>query len=285
MRSLRSAFDSVTPDEQEAAEPISAENRTNRARQRLTAHRWSTLRRRLSALALLLLLIALIFTFNWAERSGRLDTWQIRLNLWFQNRLAAQGVAAPSVNVSGLGFTTHSEVHRALGAFDLQPLTSFDPHRIAQRLQALPWVKQAEVQRLWPQTLNIWITEKVPLAVLHRSDEAYIVDQTGSLITEATADMIRSLPNIAGQGAQSAAPELLAKLQEQPEIFTRFIGATRLSNRRWNLYLEPGIEVKLPAGDLTQSLARLQQLNKQDLILDRDITVLDLRGRRALIIR
>jgi len=49
--------------------------------------------------------------------------------------------------------------------------------------------------------------------------------------------------------------------------------------------LAPGVEVKLPATDLVGGLERLQGLIDSDDILTKEITSLDLRGRRAVIFR
>lgn len=121
--------------------------------------------------------------------------------------------------------------------------------------------------------------------MLHSGGAAYVVDQSGEVIVTADAGLIRGYPNLSGEGAAEAAPQLLSVLSQFPNLNARFVGAIRVSERRWNLYMAPGVEVLLPEDGLTDSLAALLQLQQGQGLLDKDIRVLDLRGRRPLISR
>ena len=101
---------------------------------------------------------------------------------------------------------------------------------------------------------------------------------------EASARLAQVYPNLSGQGAGQAAPALLTALAAYPDLHARFVGATRLSDQRWNLYLTPGIEVRLPAGDVRVGLSRLMTLDQENQILGKAIRVLDLRGQRPIVV-
>lgn len=279
MRSLKSAFP------EEAPAPKRAESLKDRANLRLAAHRWSRRQRQALGFLILALIVVAIIAVIWANRSGRLDFLRLQAGLWTENRLAAQGLYARDVTISGHGFTSLDEVRSAISAYDREPLSRLSPARVAQDLEALPWVASATVQRIWPDTLNITLTEKTPLAVLHSGGQAYMVDQSGKIIIAADADLIRGYPNLSGEGAAEAAPQLLTVLTQFPDLNARFVGAIRVSERRWTLYMAPGVEVLLPEDGLTDSLAALLQLQQSQALLDKDIKSLDLRGRRPLISR
>lgn len=279
MRPLRTAFHGNGPSKP----PRKAGQ--DRAAQRRAAHLWSRRQSQVSALGVLILLSASVGALGWAERTGRLDVWGLKAEAWTHDRAADLGLYARNVEIGGLQFTRHEEVIATLRAHDREPLARLNPHHIATRLEQLPWVETAVVQRRWPDNLTIWISEKTPLAVLHQNGHAFVVERSGEVITEASADLIRAYPNISGVGAAAAAPELVAALQAYPDLFGRFVGATHLSSRRWNLYLAPGVEVRLPEEDLWQSLANLSNLHQTQNILEKDIVALDLRTRRPLIVR
>lgn len=284
MQSLKSIFDGPEPGDQNPPAPAH-ETRANRTAVRLAANRWS--RRQRQALGIVFLggFLALIIGLIWADRTGRLDVVSLKSKIWLENRLAAQGLAAPHVQVTGLTFTTHADIRSALGAYDLEPLSRIQPRQAVQGLEALPWVLEARVQRLWPNTINIWIQEKTPLAILHRADQTFLIDRRGQIITATDPDTAYTLPHISGNGAEATTPRLMETLKSFPDIERRLVAAMRVSERRWDLYLSPGVKVRLPANQTFEGLSKLQRLMIDHDILERDISALDLRGRRSVILR
>ena len=277
MRSLKSAF------AEEALTLKKAPRPRNRASLRLSTRRWP--RRQALGVLALALIVALLLALVWANDSGRLDVAKLKTGIWIENRLAAQGLYARDVIVSGQGFTSLDEVRTALSAYDREPLRRLSPRRVAQNLEALPWVSSATVQRLWPDGLTISLEEKRPMAVLHSGGRAFFVDQNGDIIADSDPSLTRGYPHFSGDGAARAAPQLLSVLGQFPDLNVRFVAGLWVSKRRWNLYLTPGVEVLLPEDKLTDSLAALLQLQRSQGLLDKDIRSLDLRGRRPLISR
>ena len=286
MRSLESIFSPPEdPQGGEESAKISEEKAADHGRKPRRARDWTRRLRRVGGGLTLVSVLTFVLGLGWAEQTGRLGLWALQSGLWLEDRLAERGLTAPRVNIGPLGFTTHEDVRRALGLYDLDPLSRLDPKRAKARLEALPWVSEARVQRLWPQTINVWLTEKTPMAILHRRGLAHAIDTQGEVIVRADASLIQSYPNISSLGAEAAAPELIETLAAYPEIFGRLVGAMRLSNRRWNLYLTPGLEVRLPAENMDQALDQLHLMILEEGILDKDITALDLRGRRPIVQR
>jgi cell division protein FtsQ len=62
-----------------------------------------------------------------------------------------------------------------------------DPNKLAQRVAALPRVREAKVERLWPRTVRVSIVEREPWAVWTQAGRSYLVDQDGHLLEEASA--------------------------------------------------------------------------------------------------
>lgn len=59
------------------------------------------------------------------------------------------------------------------------PMLRVDTGAIAQRVAAIPRVAAAEVQRSWPSTILITITERVPVVFLRAPDGIKLVDESG----------------------------------------------------------------------------------------------------------
>jgi cell division protein FtsQ len=53
--------------------------------------------------------------------------------------------------------------------------------------------------------------------------------------------------------------------------------AVFVAERRWNLRLNSGIDVRLPEDDADVALLRLVSLDREKSLLSRDVTVIDLR--------
>lgn len=84
------------------------------------------------------------------------------------------------VAVSGAERTGADEVRRAAGVEPGEPLIEVDTGAVARRVERLPWVASAKVVRGWPSTLEIEVTERVPVAVVQLTeDRAAVVDAEG----------------------------------------------------------------------------------------------------------
>lgn len=69
-----------------------------------------------------------------------------------------------------------------LEAADIQhgtPMVRLDADEAAARVATLPRVFEVRVERSWPSTVEIIITERSPVAVLRAGSEIHLVDSTG----------------------------------------------------------------------------------------------------------
>ena len=84
------------------------------------------------------------------------------------------------VEVTGVERTSVDEVRRAAGIDRGDPLISVDPGAVARRVEGLPWVAAARVERSWPSTVQVQVTERVAVAVVQVTDDhAAVVDVEG----------------------------------------------------------------------------------------------------------
>lgn len=120
-------------------------------------------RRRLRRLTLVLAVVALVVTALAATRSPLLDV----------DRVA----------VTGNDRTSADEVRRAAGIVRGEPLVSVDPGAVAARIEELPWVESADVERSWPSTVEVQVTERVAVAMVQLTgDHAAMVDADGWVV-------------------------------------------------------------------------------------------------------
>jgi cell division protein FtsQ len=93
------------------------------------------------------------------------------------------------------------------------------------------------------------------------------------------------LPLVVGAGAPEHTAELLAMLATQPELQAQVKAAVRVGERRWNLRLANGCDVKLPEERPAAAWAELARLEREFGILERDLSVIDLRVPAQLLVR
>jgi cell division protein FtsQ len=194
------------------------------------------------------------------------------------------GFAAGDIRISGL---KHHEPEAVLAALAVKPggsLIGFDAVEARQRLEGLDWVSSANVQRLFPNQLEIELVERKPFAVWQTGGQYFVIDHTGAAMRSLPAGRLPDLPLVTGEGAAQAAEELVNQLEATPDLSSQLYAAARVGKRRWNLYLETGVVVLLPETDIGGALARLQEVQTRQAILSKAIKTVDLRFDDRMII-
>ena len=141
-----------------------------------------------------------------------------------------------------------------------------DVAAIKSALLGDPWVAKAEVRRLFPNRLIVSIEEREPVALLQR-DGLELVDAEGVSLGPLRGERYASLPVIAGQGAMSATSELARLMRAAMWLPSKPRGAVRVGQRRWNLILQDGSMLRLPAEQGGHALARLRELDNSGAVL------------------
>ena len=80
------------------------------------------------------------------------------------------------------------------------------------------------------------------------------------------------------------AASILAALETEPELFSEVWAISFRSERRWDVYLRNGMEIRLPENDPISAWSRLAVIDWQKAITNRDLAVIDLRVPKQLIV-
>ncbi len=213
----------------------------------------------------------------WLVVDGWVDRQLAALDRTFVATSAGFGFTVERVLADGRNETTSSQILSAVGVQLGEPIFSVDLEAARARLLALPWVATATIERRLPDTLYVRITETAPLALWQQQQRLHLLGRNGRVIADAPIERFANLLVVVGPNAPEHAGELLAMLQSQPELRRRVTAAIRIGGRRWNLRIDNGIDVKLPAENSAAAWAELARLERDFGILGRDLTVIDLR--------
>ena len=198
---------------------------------------------------------------------------------------AALGWRVRNVVVLGRANTPDGLVRAAIGVSPGAPALGFSLADARTRIETLPWVERASVERRLPDTLVVRITERHPYAVWQNQGRFSLIDRAGQVLTDQDVGEFRSLPLVVGTGAAEHAADLLDPLARFPAVQDRVEGAVRIGDRRWNLRLKNGIDVLLPEGHEAAALQRLATLQDGHDLLGRPLQVIDLRLPDRLSVR
>ena len=221
----------------------------------------------------------------WSWHSGWLEA---EIDVAGQGLIEISGRAGLSVGdvlVEGRGRTGREAILAALGVERDTPILSLDPVAARERLEALPWVALASVERRLPDTLYLRLVERRPMALWQRRGEVVVIDSRGEVIEGASPGRFAALPLVVGDDAADHARDLLIMLSRAPDLERRVTAAIRVGRRRWNLRLDQAIEVRLPERDAVTAFEQLAQLSREQRLLERHIQVIDLRLPDRLVVR
>ncbi|ESR27327.1 Cell division protein FtsQ [Lutibaculum baratangense AMV1] len=198
---------------------------------------------------------------------------------------AVTGLGVHSIQITGADETSEDEIVQALDLASSPSILTFDPFLARQRLMELPWVEEATVQKLYPNTLRIDVKEREAFALWQIGGIVSIVGRDGGAIEELTEPRFASLPLLVGYGANRGAADLMDIVRAHPRVAARFRAAVRVADRRWNVRLDNGVEVKLPEVDAAGAVAELAELDRDEALLSRDLVAVDLRLPDRIILK
>jgi cell division protein FtsQ len=194
-------------------------------------------------------------------------------------------VALDRLTVEGRNRTTREALRAALRIKKGDNLLAADPWAIKRRLEALPWIRSATVERRYPNAMVVTLVERTPIARFKDRGGTVLVDETGALIKVAPEKEHENLVLLAGDGAPESAAALLKLLAEEPELARRVVSATRFGQRRWDLAFEGGAILRLPDGYAKAALAKFGEFERQLSLLARGAVTYDMRLPDRLVIR
>ncbi|MDT7758953.1 MAG: cell division protein FtsQ [Mycobacterium sp.] len=166
-------------------------------------------------------------------------------------------MAARSTVITGLGVITQDEVEQAAAVKPDTPLLQVDTDAVAERVATIRRVASARVQREYPSTLRITITERVPVVAKDYPDGPHLFDRDG--VDFATAPPPPGLPYLDADNPGPSDPPTKAALQVltalRPEVFGQVSRVAAPSVAAVTLTLNDGREVIWGTTDRTDEKA------------------------------
>ena len=201
-----------------------------------------------------------------------------------QGRFVDAGFAIGEISITGQTLTGEQSVFDALGIEPHTSTVSFDVEAARQRIADLPSVETVSVRKTYPGDIIVEITEKIPVARWRVDGITFVVDGAGEQIGE-DRGAYGELPLVVGDGANDDAMVMIRALDQCPGLNAGLMALSRIADRRWDMIYETGLRVQLPELGVARALSHLQSYQEQYQLLDRDLTVIDLRVANLVAVR
>jgi len=189
----------------------------------------------------------------------------------------AAGFRITSIALAGGKHLTREEVLTTAGVTGRSSLLFLDATAARARLKANPWIAEATVLKLYPGRLHIKITEREAFALWQKDGKVAVISSDGFVLEPFVSRRFLRLPLLVGAGAEVKGKDFLSIVGGYPAIRDQMHAAVLVADRRWNLRLKNGINVRLPEDGIEKALTSLVELDRDKKLLTRDIDTVDLR--------
>jgi len=220
-----------------------------------------------------------------AARGGHLDDFVARHGGLGDVVARTLGFGVDVVTVSGATHLSEARILETAGINSRASLPFFDVGEARARLEADPLVKQASVRKLYPNQIVVDIVERTPYGLWQKDGQVHAVAADGAPIDDVHDGRYVDLPFVVGEGANTRIREFAALLEAIDELKPRVEAGVLVDQRRWNLKLKSGVEIKLPEDDPQAAIATLLRLQRQSRLLERDVLALDFRAPGRVFVR
>jgi len=192
------------------------------------------------------------------------------------------GFSLEDVVVEGRDRTPKEDILKLVKVKKGEGIFGIDLPILHRELGELKWVRSVIVERRLPQTLYIRLIERKPIGFWQQNGLHFLIDQEGTLIAQATLSEFPDFLVTTGRGAPESLPKLLEKLEAYPQLKSKVVAAVYVGHRRWDLVLKSKTYVKLPEGDITQALSKMNDLDKKLELVNKDYKSIDLRHKEKI---
>jgi cell division protein FtsQ len=218
-------------------------------------------------------------------RSGQADGLSAQLSEARDAVANAVGFRIDSIALTGQKQLTREEILAIAGVTGRSSLLFLDANDARARLKANAWIADATVLKLFPDRLHIAITERRAFALWQMKGRVQVVSRDGVVVEPFVAPHVAHLPLVVGKGANAKASDFLAIMDRHPQLQEQVHAYVLIAERRWNLRLKNGIDVRLPEADAEQAIETLIALDRDKKLLSRDIAAIDLRNADRVAVR
>lgn len=186
------------------------------------------------------------------------------------------GFSVDNINISGAKKKTIQLINQNMQITKGDNIFKLSSEEIFNNVSKVTWVKSAVVQKILPNTINIKIEERKPIAVFQTDLLATLIDEDGKFIEEVKAKP-SGIPIVSGNNANIKAKDILELISKFKNIRDNLDALLYVRERRWDIIVS-GIKILLPENDVEKALEILSIVLKSEKINKNTVNQIDLRS-------
>jgi cell division protein FtsQ len=141
---------------------------------------------------------------------------------WFKDARDAVanslGFRIAAISLTGAKEVSREQILTEAGVTGHASLLFLDADAARRRLLANPWIADAALLKLYPDRLQITITERQAFALWQKDGRVSVIADDGTVLEPFVEDRYLGLPLVVGRGAQREAKQFLAVIDRYPDI-------------------------------------------------------------------
>jgi len=175
-----------------------------------------------------------------------------------------------------------SDIRSVVSAYMGQGFFAFDVNALKQDLEQHPWVRQAAVARVWPDSIALRLEERVAIA---RWQDEQLLSQQGEIFSPTITSAHPALPRLSGP--EQSQVQVMRQYQLLTEVLfpagLRLTGLQLSSRGSWELEINDRIAVVAGREQVLARVDRFISFYEQRPALEQDaISAVDLRYDNGL---
>lgn len=240
--------------------------------------------RRGSGLVMAAALFGAVFVYG-AFKGGAYDAFVARNGEIHDLVARGLGFGLDVITISGQRELTAQEILAVAGVSENDSLPFIDVRDVRERIKTAPLVREASVRKLYPDRLVIDVIERDAHALWQKDGEIFVISADGTPIDAIHDERFVHLPFVVGEGANLRVAEFHKIVEAAGDLKSRIRAGVLVTNRRWNIKLTTGVDVKLPETGAQAAIAALAKLSKEQKIIEKDLISIDMRIPGRLVAR
>ncbi len=233
-----------------------------------------------------LTLVAIMVSLFREDGKGSWYSWLLQANKELVSSISVEyGLVVQELAITGNRVVAPHLLVEALGIGIGSPMILVDLQDSLKGVRRIGWVESAQVIRHWPNKIFIKIVEKTPVAIWKTSDGPLFIDDKGDAFGALYIGQFSDLPVLRGAGADQSFPELARVLEKAPFISEKFVGATLVGKRRWDIEMEKGLIVRLPEEGMEMAWISFSDHLKRNYLALEGLVVADYTLRDRLVLQ
>lgn len=190
--------------------------------------------------------------------------------------LSSPALEVRIIEFAGLNRVGRQDIQATLDLWPGDNILSVSLEELGRKALSHPWIRYADVQRKLPNTINVRVAERSPIAII-QLDKLYYADDQGSIFARATAQEGLDFPVITGLEQKDVvdANPRVRRMLEQALGIIRFFGHNKnlLPGYISEVHVDPVLGLTLVLEDNRASImlgseGELEKVGRLHMVLD-----------------